>query len=58
MEVTGVSGNAAKSGIKVGDTVIYTSRLAEDYFIGRDAIWHAAGGWKRMVGGGLERLVA
>lgn len=26
LEVTGVSGNAAKSGIKVGDTVIYTSR--------------------------------
>jgi hypothetical protein len=26
LEVTSVSGNAAKSGIKVGDTVIYTSR--------------------------------
>ena len=26
--MTSVSGNAAKSGIKVGDTVIYTSRCA------------------------------
>ncbi|GBF90095.1 hypothetical protein Rsub_02803 [Raphidocelis subcapitata] len=30
LEVTGVSGNAAKSGIKVGDTVIYTSSFFGD----------------------------
>jgi len=29
LEVTGVSGNASKSGIKVGDTIIYTSRCAQ-----------------------------
>ena len=30
LKVTGVSGNAAKSGIKVGDTVIYTSSFFGD----------------------------
>ena len=30
LKVTGVSGNAAKSGLKVGDTVIYTSSFFGD----------------------------
>lgn len=30
LEVTGVSGNASKSGIKVGDTIIYTSSFFGD----------------------------
>jgi len=30
LKVTGVSGNAVKSGIKVGDTVIYTSSFFGD----------------------------